>query len=66
LSLKPLASWIDDCNLRIDFLNNWIKNGTPKVYWISGFYFPQAFFTGTIQNYARLKTIAVDKLSNGF
>lgn len=66
LSLKPLASWIDDCNLRIDFLNRWIKGGTPKVYWISGFFFPQAFFTGTVQNYARLKTIAVDKLSNGF
>jgi dynein heavy chain len=64
--LKPLASWIDDCNLRIDFLNAWIKNGTPKVYWISGFFFPQAFFTGIVQNYARLKTIAVDKLSNGF
>jgi len=66
LSLKPLASWILDCNDRIDFLNRWIKGGTPKVYWISGFFFPQAFFTGNIQNYARLKTIAVDKLSNGF
>lgn len=66
LSLKPLASWIEDCNHRIDFLNNWIKGGTPVVYWISGFFFPQAFFTGTIQNYARLKTIAVDKLSYSY
>lgn len=29
LSLKPLASWIDDCNARIDFLGGWITKGTP-------------------------------------
>jgi dynein heavy chain len=39
-SLKPLSSWIDDINARIDFINNWIANGTPNQYWISGFFFP--------------------------
>lgn len=53
LSLKPLASWIEDCNARIDFLGAWISKGTPHVYWISGLFFPQAFLTGTLQNYAR-------------
>lgn len=48
LSLKPLASWIQDCNKRIDFLRTWIKEGTPNVYWVSGFFFPQAFLTGTL------------------
>ena len=39
-SLKPLSSWIDDINARIDFINSWIANGTPNHYWISGFFFP--------------------------
>lgn len=63
LSMKPLASWILDCNDRINFLVNWINNGTPIVYWISGFFFPQAFLTGTLQNYARKRAIAVDRVS---
>jgi dynein heavy chain len=66
LSLKPLSSWIVDCNARIDFLLEWIKNGTPKVYWLSGFFFPQAFLTGILQNFARKYTIAVDELDFGF
>jgi len=63
LSLKPLASWIIDCNDRIDFLNNWYTNGTPNVYWVSGFFFPQAFLAGTLQNYARKHVIAIDTVS---
>lgn len=63
LSMKPLSSWIEDCNKRIDFLMTWITKGTPMVYWCSGFFFPQAFFTGTLQNYARANTIAVDTVA---
>lgn len=40
LSLKPLASWIIDCNDRIDFLENWLATGTPIKFWFSGFFFP--------------------------
>ena len=46
MSMKPLASWIEDLNNRINFLNNWIDGGVPKIFWISGFFFPQAFLTG--------------------
>lgn len=40
LSLKPLASWIQDLEERITFLKKWIDGGTPAVFWISGFFFP--------------------------
>jgi dynein heavy chain len=63
LSMKPLGSWVQDLNDRFNFLQKWIDNGTPNIFWISGFFFPQAFITGTLQNFARKHVIAVDKIS---
>lgn len=66
LSLKPLGSWIEDLIARVKFLKDWIDEGTPKIFWMSGFFFPQAFVTGSLQNYARKKTIAIDKINYKF
>ena len=65
-SLKPLASWVTDLVDRCHFIDTWIKHGVPPVYWVSGFFFPQAFITGTLQNYARKYGYPIDSVSFTF
>lgn len=62
-SLKPLASWYSDLKERIAFMDDWLMNGTPRSFWISGLFFPQGFLTGTLQTHSRQYRIPIDKLS---
>ncbi|KAK7883891.1 hypothetical protein WMY93_027014 [Mugilogobius chulae] len=65
-SLKPLSSWVRDLVLRTSFIQTWITHGQPKSFWISGFFFPQGFLTGVLQNHARHYNLPIDELSFRF
>lgn len=60
LSMKPLMTWFEDLEQRVRFFKDWVDFGKPKVFWFSGFSFPQAFVTGSMQNYARQRQIEIN------
>ncbi|XP_031787006.1 dynein heavy chain 1, axonemal isoform X2 [Nasonia vitripennis] len=65
-SLKPLGAWMEDLRRRVGFIRSWQVEGIPAAFWISGFYFPQAFLTGTLQNFARRQAVSVDTVDFAF
>lgn len=64
LSLKPLASWVNDLGDRVKFFVRWaMEEGQPMVFWAGGFVFPQGFLSCILQRYARHNAMPIDRLT---
>ncbi|CAK86503.1 unnamed protein product (macronuclear) [Paramecium tetraurelia] len=66
LTTKPLGSWFSDLLKRIQFLDSWINNGEPTIFWLGSFFFIQGFLTAVLQNYSRKSKIPIDQLKFDF
>ena len=61
-SFKSFISWKNDLQKRIEFIRDWLINGHPTTFWISGLFYPQGFITGVYQNHARETKIPVSDI----
>ena len=61
-SFKSFISWKNDLLKRIEFIRDWLINGHPTSFWISGLFYPQGFITGVYQNHARETKIPVSDI----
>eukprot|EP00198_Chlamydomonas_reinhardtii_P010624 XP_001699961.1 dynein heavy chain 4 [Chlamydomonas reinhardtii] len=65
-SLKPLGGYMTDLVERCAFLSGWAQRGPPAAFWLGAFFFPPAFTTAALQNFARGHQLPIDAVGFDF
>ncbi|KAG2454516.1 hypothetical protein HYH02_000363 [Chlamydomonas schloesseri] len=65
-SLKPLGGYMTDLVERCAFLSTWAERGPPAAFWLGAFFFPPAFTTAALQNFARGHQLPIDAVGFDF
>ena len=47
-SIKDLSSWYQNLQRRVEFITQWLVQGSLPFYWLPGFFYPQGFLTGVL------------------
>ena len=62
-SILTLRAYLDDLNMRVAFLDEWVRNERPIIFKLGAFYHPEEFLTAVLQVYARKHRVSFDSLS---
>ena len=55
-----MGDWLADLLNRLRFINQWIRDEAPVVFWMGGLFLPQSLFAVLVQNYARKHRVQAD------
>ena len=61
-SALPFQQWTEDLVSRAQFFQNWIDTGTPSIFWLGAFAYPQAIFTYALLQGAKKLKVDVENL----
>ena len=61
-----MSVYVKEAIDRCQFLQGWVDNSQPKLFWLPGFFFTQVFLTRSKQNFARIYTAEIDKVDFDF
>lgn len=60
---RVLGAYVADLGRRLSWWRRWYDRGSvPARFWLSGFFFTQAFLTATLQNFARAHTEPIENV----
>jgi dynein heavy chain, axonemal len=61
-SAKNLAGYTENLIQRLNYMNKWISEGIPEIFWFPGLFYPQSFLTAVLQNHSRRHEIKMEDL----